>query len=297
MNIAQTPAKEALKPLVIYHGNCTDGFGAAWCFWNQFGDSFEYFAGHYGKPTPDVTDREVYIVDFSYKRSVMEGLIFAAKHITWIDHHESARKDLDGLEADNFLKCFDNEHSGAMLAWDFVDSMSNPSMLQETPPELIRHIQDRDLWKFEIHGTKEIMAAVFSYPFEFEVWDSLMGQEIEDLYEEGRVINRKTQKDVASIIKTNQRIMTMDVNGCDYHFPICNASGELASEVGEALYVACPEWFVGTYYDTDKERKFSLRSMKGTGGDVSTIAAYFGGGGHKHAAGFSVPRTHYLAKA
>jgi len=40
---------------------------------------------------------------------------------------------------------------------------------------------------------------------------------------------------------------------------------------------------------------FSLRSQEG-GIDVSEIAIKFGGGGHKHAAGFKVDRNHILAK-
>lgn len=26
------------RPLVIYHGNCADGFSAAWCFWRRAPD-------------------------------------------------------------------------------------------------------------------------------------------------------------------------------------------------------------------------------------------------------------------
>jgi nanoRNase/pAp phosphatase (c-di-AMP/oligoRNAs hydrolase) len=43
-----------------------------------------------------------------------------------------------------------------------------------------------------------------------------------------------------------------------------------------------------TYYDTEDNRKYSLRSVEG-GVDVSEVAALFGGGGHKHAAGFKIP--------
>jgi nanoRNase/pAp phosphatase (c-di-AMP/oligoRNAs hydrolase) len=39
---------------------------------------------------------------------------------------------------------------------------------------------------------------------------------------------------------------------------------------------------------TETSKVYSLRSKEG-GEDVSIIAAKFGGGGHKHAAGFSVP--------
>ena len=59
---------EFLKPdMCIYHGNCQDGFGAAWAVWKRFGDAVEYVPGFYGQPAPDVAGRSVVMVDFSYK--------------------------------------------------------------------------------------------------------------------------------------------------------------------------------------------------------------------------------------
>lgn len=82
------------KPLVIYHGNCADGFGAAWCFWNKYGDEYEFHPGVYQEPPPDVADRDVYLVDFSYKRPGLLEMAKTAESITVIDHHKSAIEDL-----------------------------------------------------------------------------------------------------------------------------------------------------------------------------------------------------------
>ena len=38
-----------MKPLVIYHASCADGFGAAFAAWLKFGDDAEYVACSYGK--------------------------------------------------------------------------------------------------------------------------------------------------------------------------------------------------------------------------------------------------------
>lgn len=32
---------------MIYHGNCADGFSAAWCFWRKYRDSADYHPGVY----------------------------------------------------------------------------------------------------------------------------------------------------------------------------------------------------------------------------------------------------------
>lgn len=34
-------------PLCIYHGNCQDGFAAAWCVRRAFGPQVEFVAGVY----------------------------------------------------------------------------------------------------------------------------------------------------------------------------------------------------------------------------------------------------------
>jgi nanoRNase/pAp phosphatase (c-di-AMP/oligoRNAs hydrolase) len=56
------------------------------------------------------------------------------------------------------------------------------------------------------------------------------------------------------------------------------------------------EPFAACYWDTPESRVFGLRSGE-DGADVSEIAKQYGGGGHKHAAGFKVPREHELARA
>ena len=63
------------RPLVIYHSNCADGFSAAWCFWRKYGTEADYHAGVYQQDPPDVAGRDVYLVDFSYKRPVVEAML------------------------------------------------------------------------------------------------------------------------------------------------------------------------------------------------------------------------------
>ena len=80
------------KPLCIYHGNCADGFGAAWVVRRFVGDgNVDFHPGVYQDPLPDVTGHDVVIVDFSYKRPVMEKLIDAAQTVIVLDHHRRKR--------------------------------------------------------------------------------------------------------------------------------------------------------------------------------------------------------------
>jgi oligoribonuclease NrnB/cAMP/cGMP phosphodiesterase (DHH superfamily) len=61
------------KTLCIYH-NDDDGFGAAWVI-KRFYGAGEFVPAQYGQEPPDVRGKNVIIVDFSYKRPVMERLI------------------------------------------------------------------------------------------------------------------------------------------------------------------------------------------------------------------------------
>ena len=66
-----------------------------------------------------------------------------------------------------------------------------------------------------------------------------------------------------------------------------NTNAMWASDVAGELSESRP--FAATYFDTqDGKRVYNLRSRDG-GQDVAEIARKFGGGGHQHAAGFTLP--------
>ena len=96
------PAQHAKRrpAMVIYHHNCADGFAAAWCFHHHHKRQVayrpypEFVPGKYGTPPPDVTDRDVYLVDFSYRRPVVEDMLAQAHSVTLVDHHKSALDEL-----------------------------------------------------------------------------------------------------------------------------------------------------------------------------------------------------------
>jgi len=278
-----------MKALCIYHRGCADGFGAAWAVHRALGDRVEFHPGVYGASPPDVTGRPVVLVDFSYNRPVMEGLCLAASSILVLDHHRTAADELDGLEQWVISQGvaatvqIDMDRSGAVLAWEHF----HPG---QPIPRLLQHVQDRDLWRFALPGTREILACVFSYPFVFDHWDALANEIDRDpaaILVEGRAIERKHHRDIAELLATSTRPMIIG----GYRVPIANLPYTLASDAGNALCVGNgfgpPPPFAGIYYDRHGGRVFSLRSSGDF--DVSVIAQSYGGGGHKNAAGFTKP--------
>ena len=88
-----------MKPLVIYHADCTDGYGAAFAAWLKLGDEAEYLPMGYEDKSLHhpfdlremVIDRDVYILDFSFPRPMMEQMFVDAKRVVWLDHHATSR--------------------------------------------------------------------------------------------------------------------------------------------------------------------------------------------------------------
>lgn len=271
------------KLLCIYHGNCADGFGAAWVVRRFYGEGKEidFHAGVYQDPPPDVTDRDVIMVDFSYKRPVLLEMAQKAASILILDHHKTAQADLVDLPM-NVETVFDMERSGCMIAWDYFFPSLNA-------PRLLKHLEDRDLWRFKLQNTREIQAAVFSYPYDFEVWDKLMTDQSLNLIDEGKAIERKHFKDIHELLGVVQ--YEMAIGG--YIVPVANLPYIHSSDAGHIMGKGKP--FAACYWDVPDGRVFSLRSNN-TGIDVSEVAKQYGGGGHRNAAGFKVPLNHPLAR-
>lgn len=274
-----------MKKLCIYHGHCADGFTSAWVVRKALGEDVQFHAGVYQDAPPDVEGRDVLLVDFSYKRPVLEKMASAAKSILLLDHHKSALEDIGQVPfPPNCNFYFDMERSGARITWDhFFPSAA--------PPQLLLHIEDRDLWRFALPWTREIQANVFSYPYQFDVWDALMLRAPRELAAEGAAIVRKHFKDIAELVQVCRREMTIG----GIVVPVANLPYTLTSDAGHLMATEHRSKIGACYLDGPQGRVFSLRSTD-DGPDVSKIAVQYGGGGHKHASGFRVPYGHELTK-
>jgi oligoribonuclease NrnB/cAMP/cGMP phosphodiesterase (DHH superfamily) len=258
--------------LVIYHANCTDGFGAAYSAWKLLGDRADYHAAKHGEPPPDVTAKNVVILDFSYDNATTKRLMQAAKSIIVIDHHKSAMVELHDVSCTRF----DMNHSGAMLAWKFF----HPG---KEAPRLIKFIEDRDLWKWEIPYSKEFSAAFDMVKFDFEEFDKYLDDsEVDNAQERGAYILAYSKTVISKIAKnaSPRKISGKEV--------LVVNSPHWMSEIGAALSPKC-DFAVIWYYDHEtRQVKVSLRAHH-EDSDVSEVAKKFGGGGHRKAAGFNLP--------
>ena len=146
---------------MLYHANCPDGFGGAWSVWLARGDAVTYCPVSHGEAPPEIPpDASVLMVDIAYPRDVALALRDRVRELVILDHHKSAQEELGDLD----FATFDMDRSGAMMGWNYM----HPG---EEPPPLIGYVQDRDLWRFELPNSREVTAALGSYPMEFEVWN------------------------------------------------------------------------------------------------------------------------------
>lgn len=282
------------KPLCIYHANCDDGFAAAWAVRDALGaDGVEFVAAQYHDGPVYVAGRDVIMVDFSYKRPVLEAMTESARSILILDHHKTAAEDLSGFFAPpsweawrtiqddgtrlsqntRVAALFDMNRSGAGLAWDYF----HPGKAR---PWFINYIEDRDLWTKKLPGVDEFTAALRSYPMDFETWDELIAAPVQAAIDEGKSILRY-YRGLVEKMKEGAYIASIGDVPCW----IVNCSGFMASEVAGDLSKRGLS-FGAIYFEVKPgEWVYSLRS---TGDfDVSELAKKFGGGGHKNAGGFT----------
>ena len=185
----------------------------------------------------------VTLVDFAYPREATLDLARRMSQVTVLDHHETAAKGLADLD----FVTLDMEKSGAMLAWEHW-------FPGQPAPPLIEYIQDKDLWLFKLPQSREVTAALQSYPKDFQVWDAL---NVDDLTKEGVAILRAKEQLVdRHVANTSLR----EVGG--YLVPTVNAV-MFQSEIGNRLNELYPEHpFAALYFDlADGNRKWSLRSQ------------------------------------
>lgn len=307
LNLAKVDTGKTPDPhdvaMVIYHGDCIDGFTAAWCvrraaMLHKF--PLEVVAGTYGVAPPDVTDRHVILVDFSYSRETLQTMAQVARSVTVLDHHKTAQEALVdlppalpfaewtrkegsfgiGSTGAQIAAQFDMTRSGAGMAWDFF-------FPDTKRPRLVNYAEDYDLWRFNLRYSRELHEVLDSYPMDFITWDRLAEamedtQKREMMVQVGVALSRAKHANIARLLTNTTR--TMKIGGHDV--PVANLPHFYASEGTGRLAEGQP--FAASYYDrSDGARVFSLRSRGDGALDVSEIAKKYGGGGHKNAAGFT----------
>lgn len=274
-------AEQLKDTVVIYHADCKDGFGAAYAAWKEFGDTASYIPRRTQLPPPEgLVGKEVYIVDLSYDQATLQDLLAKNQSLVVIDHHRSAEADVKAFPQN----VFDLEHSGAILAWQYFHP-------DKPVPELLKYVEDHDLWRFALPDNMAFNAALRQYPHDFAAWDKLINDlQDTEFYQQflakGQLIVDFEDSLIDRILRFKHQVVLQDMT-----LSAVNASRIYRSVLGNKLAILNEKAGLPAigivYYYYDGRVHISLRS-KGEY-DVSKIAEFYGGGGHKNAASFSVP--------
>lgn len=268
---------------VLFHGpGCQDGLGSKYAAWCKFGDEgATYIPVAYGDKLPDMVEgSEVYIIDFSYPKDVLEMLHQGMARVVVLDHHKSAEEALKGLD----FAFFDMSRSGAVMAWNYFHPDTEV-------PEVLKRVQDRDLWRWQYRDTKAVTSAVQLLGGDMAQWQKYVELESEGL---GFLVNQgeaiENYKNYAIERACRDYQLTFRV-WKSHKVAIINSNG-LQSDIGAHLYDKYPVDYVIIYSLNGAGLvNIGLRSKNPTGADVSEVAKIYGGGGHKHSAGCSAPTS------
>ncbi len=283
LNLPVAPDKNDPRPLVIYHGrNCPDGFAAALAAWLFYAGQAEFLALDHGDvksladlPAPD--GRAVYILDFSFAEHILRGIDERAAKLVLLDHHQSAAEQLAGFVCRSGVVHFDNSQSGAHLAWAFFHP-------QQPLPDLVRCVEDRDIWVWQYPDSAGFLAALDMEPFDFARWQAIVRFDTAQqaaFIERGRAMDAKFNKLAEQIAENAQCLTFNGIPGL-----MVNAPGVFHSQLGDLLSQKSGTFALLWTVDKTGVVKCGLRSQRPF--SCIALAQSMGGGGHAQACGFKM---------
>ncbi len=285
--------------VIIYHNPCNDGFASAYIAHMYYklmqnNRSIDFVGANYSDvwPQQQTAGKNVLIADFSYPLTVMQNALNITsdkqpKQVIIIDHHKTAQSGLESLNHEKVEKIFNMNRSGCGLVWEFFFGAA-------PMPLFLRMIEDNDLWKHSIEGTKPLIAYLRINQISFELFDALQDEKFlreailkgESYLEyENSLIEKASKRAVIKLVQfknTNRKIYSLVAHA---------EAAEFKSELGNKLVRDYPatDFSVVMQYNPYSNLTFcSLRSSE-TGVDVSEISKDFlGGGGHRNASGATI---------
>ena len=275
------------QPLVIYHGRrCPDGFAAALAAWLFYEGRAEFLGLDHGDiksldDLPALSGRAVYILDFSFSPDIMRGIADRAAKLVLLDHHKSAAEKLSGFVSGFDCRCgvihFDLHKSGARLAWEFFQP-ARPL------PDLVRFVEDRDIWVWQFPESAGFLAALDMEAFEFARWAEIAAfspLQLTSFMARGQAMDEKFSKLAADIAEGAQPVTFNGQRGL-----MVNAPGVFHSLIGNMLSEKSGTFALLWVAAKDGVVKVGLRSQRGF--DCIALAESMGGGGHAQACGFKM---------
>lgn len=303
---------------IVYHNDADGKCAGFWVSELAYAKELAYvteYIGYikmdYGREFPfdKIKKNEtVYIVDYSIEPSEMDKLLEITPNVTWIDHHISAIKKYENYDKEIRGIRYDGV-AGCMLTYCYLKHMTDRNIgdikpfeesMTEDAPMFTKLIADYDVWKFEYGDNTRFFDKGFSlFPHEPEddIWKTLLTEDsLFKIKYRGSVDEGNLPKNIQTIIDNGKTIMAYRYNIMkDY----CEKKGFEATLDGHKCYavnmalMGTDDFVIPNVDDYDLLVSFSFDgkmwsySLRSEIIDCAELAAKFGGGGHKDAAGFN----------
>ena len=224
-----------------------------------------------------MTGRAVYILDFSFSTEIMFGIDAQAAKLVMLDHHKSAAEQLTGFACRCGEVHFDMHKSGSRLAWEFFQP-------DKPLPDLVRFIEDRDIWVWQYPESAAFLAALDMEPFDFAHWAAMAAfdaAQLQQFMARGQAMDDKFNKLAADIAEGAQAFVFNGQPGL-----MVNAPSVVHSLVGDKLSAKRGTFALMWSATKGGVIKVGLRSQRNF--DCIALARSMGGGGHAQACGFKM---------
>lgn len=283
--------------IAIYHADCPDGTTAAACLLAKYPDAHVFPLTHAYTPEElkAIIDR-VTPETIAYTLDCIIGAREMAEHakeLRIIDHHESAEAEARAFAAkkSNVTFTFENEHSGASLAWSYFNS-------GVAVPEFVSLVEMDDLYKFA-EGNRDrsrmIVVHLMTMLNRPELVAPLLTAPIEPLLALGKIMLDYQESLVCNFV---EQTVPLTVSIDEHVVPAYNVmsfGGFFDSDIKSAL-LKKHSAAICTFTIAGNTVRLSFRSEEGMSPTALDLATSFEGGGHTHASGARVPREEFFKK-
>ncbi len=280
------------KVIGIYHKNCSDGTTAAAVLLKKFSDAKLFPLGlsfteedlsFIYKET--VARADIYLLDIALVAEKLVEILDENNNIVILDHHIGAKEKMQQL-ADrhkNITYIFDNNKSGASLAWNYF-------FPDKELPEIIKYIEDSDLWKFKYGNDTKYTANYLSmYTNSPETLLRFFDENIKEIKENGKIITEYTDIQIDRLLRDTGNITLRIGEFITPAYNIISYESPIGNKISEARGVAAVMFFI-----KGNSVKFSIRSKEGQNPSALELAKLLGGGGHQNSAGAEISLKDFL---
>ncbi len=257
--------------VVYWHKNCCDGIAAAFACYLKNPD-WTYTPIQYGDVIDYPKENKIF-VDYCPEFSEIKAMSKDGFSITILDHHKTREEDFKKAMEQSLIKgVFDLNRSGAGISYDYFKP--------DVSRDLFSLIEDRDLWRWQLEGAKELNAFITGQ-LSFEKLKEAMDN-LPRAIEIGKFMVKQAEGIIDKCCATSYYEEIAGVT-----MPVVN-SPFFQSEICAKLLLDTKHPVACCWYEVEDKIIHSLRSIKEY--DCSNLAKKYGGGGHCQASGFTIKK-------